>query len=478
MPIPVLFIAAAAITGAFGVGKSVKAGVDTKKAKDLNRSANAIVEDAKRMLETARNQTSSCLQQLGQDKIEICSGSIMDFVDVFGKIKNVNFNGSAGLDELANFSVDNNSLVELKQLGTFATSLLGGLAGGAMGGALTAFGAYSAAGTFAIASTGTAISSLSGAAATNATLAFFGGGSLATGGLGIAGGTAVLGGLVAGPALAIMGLIVGAKASKAKDEARSNYAKAEQFADESEVATELCFAIARRASMFSSLLKSLDMRFVPLISEMESIINQKGVDFKKYSKEQQETIAACASLAGAIKAILDTTILTEDGKMTAESGDTYLKISTAYGERSHIEEMVRELFANENRLGYVGQISWDQITDATRILNLSEDSYIVYLHKTYKYGTSFFVVTTEAVAFAHTNGIDLDYKNYYYIPFTSISKCQVVESNGSINGIHISYIEDGEQKGVLFESNEIGDNISQSIERARHFADLLNSCII
>ena len=134
--------------------------------------------------------------------------------------------------------------------------------------------------------------------------------------------------------------------------------------------------------MFSSLLKSLDMRFVPLISEMESIINQKGVDFKKYSKEQQETIAACASLAGAIKAILDTTILTEDGKMTAESGDTYLKISTAYGERSHIEEMVKELFANENRPGYVGQISWDQITDATRILNLSEDSYIVYLHKT------------------------------------------------------------------------------------------------
>lgn len=474
MPIPILFIAVAAATGVFGVGKSVKAGVDSKKAKDLNKSANSLVEDAKRMLTSAKNQTSSCLQQLGQDKIDVCSGSIMNFIDVFGKIKNVNFKRSAGLNELAKFSVDKNSLIELKQLGTFATSLLGGVAGGAMGGALTAFGAYSAAGSFAIASTGTAISSLSGAAATNATLAFFGGGSLATGGLGMAGGTAVLGGLVAGPALAIMGLIVGAKASKAKDEARSNYAKAEQFADEAELASELCYSIARRASMFSSLLKSLDMRFVPLISDMDSIIRQKGVDFKNYSKEQQETIAACASLAGAIKAILDTTILTEDGLMTAESGDTLLKISKAYGDNSFIKEQ----FLRENRPGYVGQINWDQITDATRVLNLTEDSYIVYLHKSYKYGKSYFVITTEAVCFAHTNGVDVDFENFYYIPLSSITKCQVAESEGLINGIHISYNEDGKEKGVLFESNEIGDDISQSRERAEHFADLLNSCLM
>ena len=43
------------------------------------------------------------------------------------------------------------------------------------------------------ASTGTAISTLSGAAATKATLAWLGGGALATGGLGIAGGAVVLG---------------------------------------------------------------------------------------------------------------------------------------------------------------------------------------------------------------------------------------------------------------------------------------------
>lgn len=45
------------------------------------------------------------------------------------------------------------------------------------------------------AGTGTAISTLSGVAATRATLAVLGGGTLAAGGLGIAGGAVVLGGI-------------------------------------------------------------------------------------------------------------------------------------------------------------------------------------------------------------------------------------------------------------------------------------------
>lgn len=43
------------------------------------------------------------------------------------------------------------------------------------------------------ASSGTAISTLSGASATSATIAWFGGGALAAGGLGVAGGAVVLG---------------------------------------------------------------------------------------------------------------------------------------------------------------------------------------------------------------------------------------------------------------------------------------------
>jgi transcriptional regulator with XRE-family HTH domain len=85
-------------------------------------------------------------------------------------------------------------------------SLLGagvlGAGGGAAVGAGTATATYLTVASIATASTGAAISSLSGAAATSATLAAIGGGSLAAGGLGIAGGTALLTGIVALPVIA------------------------------------------------------------------------------------------------------------------------------------------------------------------------------------------------------------------------------------------------------------------------------------
>ena len=66
-------------------------------------------------------------------------------------------------------------------------------AGSIAGGSL-AIGSWALVTTLGSASTGAAISGLSGVAATNATLAWFGGGALAAGGAGMAGGMAVLGG--------------------------------------------------------------------------------------------------------------------------------------------------------------------------------------------------------------------------------------------------------------------------------------------
>ena len=46
MPLPLLFIGIAAATGTFGVGSTIKAGVDANTAKLVNRSANEIVQNA------------------------------------------------------------------------------------------------------------------------------------------------------------------------------------------------------------------------------------------------------------------------------------------------------------------------------------------------------------------------------------------------------------------------------------------------
>ena len=279
------------------------------------------IEKAKEKVNESRKNCGNAIDSLGKRKVAVLDGSIKTFINEFEKLNHVELTESSGLNELQKMVLDKKSFTELKDLQSMASSLAGGLASGAMAGALTAFGAYGAAGALATASTGTAIASLSGAAATNATLAFFGGGSLAAGGLGMAGGTAVLGGLVAGPALAVLGFVAGAKASKNLDAANANYAKAKEFEEEMKTAAALCYGIRRRSAMFNRFLIRLQTVFDPLVYDMTQIINEKGTDFREFSDDEKKCVASAMSLAGAIKAVLDTPILDDEGNLTEESGE-------------------------------------------------------------------------------------------------------------------------------------------------------------
>ena len=257
MPLPLLFIGTAVATGMFGAGKTVKAVNDNSKANSINKLANESVETARQEMERQRTEVSDALTYLGEEKLFTLNHSVSEFLDTFEKIKNVDFTESSGLEELKNLHIEKKDFEELKQLSNFAANVTGGAAAGVAGGALTAFGAYSAASALATASTGTAISTLSGAAASNATLAFFGGGSLASGGLGMAGGAVVLGGLVAGPALMVMGLIVGAKSEEKLEKALENKAQADEITEALNTVSAQCSAIRRRTYMFYNLLDNL-----------------------------------------------------------------------------------------------------------------------------------------------------------------------------------------------------------------------------
>lgn len=109
-------------------------------------------------------------------------------------------------------------------LKTVTESAAGAIAGAGMG-AGTAAGVFAAVSAAGAASTGTAIASLSGAAASSATLAWLGGGSLAAGGMGVAGGTAVLTGIVALPALLAVGGVLIWKGRKLRREAEAEAEK-------------------------------------------------------------------------------------------------------------------------------------------------------------------------------------------------------------------------------------------------------------
>lgn len=328
MPLPLVFIGIAAVTGAAGVGTSVKAGVDQSHAKKINLNSEERLTQAGERLDVLRKQCGDSLEALGGEKLAVLEGSLKDFVDTFSQIKNVDFTDSVGLEELSKFHMDQKSFDDIGEIDGFVKTMTAGALSGVTGGALAAFGAYSAAATFASASTGTAIASLSGAAATNATLAFFGGGSLAAGGLGVAGGTAVLGGLVAGPALLVMGIISSAKAGKSLENALASSAEVDLAIAQLETANIQCIGIRRRTYMFYSLLARLDSFLLPLVFEMKDVVKNEGFDYSTYSAESKKIVARAASVAVTIKSIIDTPILSENGKLMEESAEVYKKIDS------------------------------------------------------------------------------------------------------------------------------------------------------
>lgn len=319
MPLPFLLLGAAAASGAAGIGAGIKGAINNKEANDVNNNAQNIIDTAHDRLDISRKATHSALESLGREKIYVLDNSVRKFIDSFEKLKNVDLESSAGLDEINKLKFDNASFEELKKCSLEVASMLAGGIGGIGGGALAAFGAYSATMTFAAASTGTAIASLSGVAATNATLAFLGGGSLAVGGLGMAGGMAVLGGLVAGPALAVMGFVALGASSKKLDDAYSNLAEARKISEELENLSISTNAIRRRTQIFERLLIRVDCKFSEAIDNLKKVINEYGVDYSLYNDDSKKVVGANIKLAETTKAILDTPILTDKGSISEES---------------------------------------------------------------------------------------------------------------------------------------------------------------
>lgn len=151
--------------------------------------------------------------ELGENA-EILNEALRNIQEHFDKIRNVPNEYSVKYENAKKVRLDWIKHTE-KIENDYDKACKGGVGGGAagvgVGVAVAALGPTAAMGvatTFGVASTGTAISSLSGAAATNAALAWLGGGALAAGGGGMAAGNALL--ALAGPvgwAIAGVGLL-------------------------------------------------------------------------------------------------------------------------------------------------------------------------------------------------------------------------------------------------------------------------------
>lgn len=312
--------------GAVGLYKSGKAIKDNMDANDLNSSAQSIVRYAESELEVSRDDCQKTLTDLGQLKVEAVQVNIHNFLEEFKKIKNKDDIGDAEIGNLQLSEFSEQALQEMDEKVSFLVSSGLGAGGGALSGALAAFGAYNGTMAFAAASTGTAISSLSGVAATNATLAWLGGGTLASGGMGVAGGTLALGALAAGPALLIAGWYMGAKAESKVNDALSNLAEAERFKVDIDSAILLTDGIRDVAKKASEVISTLRMHARRNLKLLKNVIDSQGVDYSIYTLENKHIVMKNYKIAQVLKALIDTAILDQEGNLLGDASSNIIKM--------------------------------------------------------------------------------------------------------------------------------------------------------
>lgn len=313
---PKLFKAGPKILVPLGLGAvaAVSAGakgvVDFSRGKSLRKEAVKRLESAITDCESVRLVTEASANNYGDFQIAVHRENVGRFADWLERneahVKRLNFKKVDGV----RIRVPNipKYVAGADSVTTGVSGIVSAVGAGAAAPAAALWGVS----TFASAGTGTAIASLSGAAAQNATLAALGGGTIAAGGGGMAAGAAVLSLTAAVPVLLIGGFtmgVVGAKSkTKSKEFASSVAIEIERIA----LMQDLLFAVQERTNELRELLLALSERSTSALDSLERVTFNPDHHASEFLRALQ--------LVTAVKEILNTPVLDPDsGELTEAS---------------------------------------------------------------------------------------------------------------------------------------------------------------
>ncbi len=312
MPLPFIIGGIAAVAGIAGVGTGIHGAVKMKDANDTMELAESVQKKAVARFKRNSSKTTKLMDSIGKQELEILK-SFNDFSNIIEQIQ--------GRPEFKSYRRDGVDLPdyeaeELKEVSVGASVLLGG-AGGAAAGTLGGFAAAgattSAVMALGTASTGTAISTLSGVAATNATLAALGGGSLAAGGGGMALGTAVLGGATLGVGLLVGGVIFNVAGSKLSDKADEAFNQALRTKNEVDKIVGYFNELTAAAKPFKDSLTEVESQYRKRLSELDDIVNSsKKTQWSEFTDEEKQVTQNTVLLVGLLYKMCKTTLVLKD----------------------------------------------------------------------------------------------------------------------------------------------------------------------
>ncbi|WP_292781310.1 hypothetical protein [Nostoc sp. NMS9] len=267
--------------------------------------------------------TNKLAEEYGQLQLDVMMSTIGRFVDFIerniGKAKQSEKEFLEGLEGISVQQIKEYkaATVEAEQFFKGGTKAIGAAAAG-YGGAM------SLATSVGVASTGTFIGGLSGAAAWNATLAWLGGGSLAAGGGGMALGSLVLGGITVGPAVLIGGFVLAGEGEKALTKAREYEAEVNTAIAKIEAAKDFMQQVRRRITELQSVFECLNKSAILGLQELESLPSfDKNRDASKFQK--------VALFVKALAEIMKTPVLDSEGQLNPVTATIQAKYRTLGG---------------------------------------------------------------------------------------------------------------------------------------------------
>jgi hypothetical protein len=323
--LPAVLIGLGVVGGTGGVAFGLKGGHDIKKANARIKRAGERYVQVRSTLEAHVALTNAALEDLGVRQHEALQAVVLPMADFLRRHqKQVSESDKLLADGLEATP----GSIELDMgLAQDAIAWMRGVVGAAVTGVGINVGITSAVTTFAVASTGTAISTLSGAAATNATLAFLGGGSLAAGGGGMAVGAVALNFVTIGPALLVSGLVVAGQGEKAKTKASENEATVNVAIADMQATRAKFDAIVARAGELAGLLEQLVLRATTAFAQLDSEPFDPSRHAARFSR--------ALTLAVAVRDVATTPIVDETGDLNEETRTFRIKYRTLVKESDH-----------------------------------------------------------------------------------------------------------------------------------------------
>ena len=264
----VVIVAGSAMAVAVGVAGAVRGGIQIRRGQaDMRINAGVYADRHATHLESVA-ETNQMLQRLGRAQDRALHEVIYRMRDFLERhARQVRAHEHLILDGVDGSNV---RVAGMAKLDPDVAGWVLGVVGSVAAGAATPIVLEASVKRLATASTGTAISTLSGAAVENATKAWFGGGSVAVGGGGMALGAVVLNGALAGSALLMAGLTVKNRGTKARTEAEQHKTEIAIAMAQLDARDQLLRGVQRRTREVHDVLDRLITEAVEALDALEA----------------------------------------------------------------------------------------------------------------------------------------------------------------------------------------------------------------